>query len=118
LLNSLLEQAKQNVRESLENFVSDKVRCLGQAIGGYFRCLNAFCVTRRADLESKWRACYHNKDVRATVENFLEVEESWNDFLRNVDEKLDSEVVTAGQPVSVGSTAPLNIPLFDIDTER
>lgn len=117
LLNSLLEQAKQNVQESLESFVSDKVRQLGQAIGGYFKCFNALHVTTREELESKWKACYQNKDVRETVDNLLEVEESWNDFLRNVDEKLDGGVVTGDEPVVVGSTAPLDITLFNIDTE-
>jgi hypothetical protein len=118
LLDSLLDQAKQNVKESLEDFVSDKVRCLGQAIGGYFKCLNVFGVKTRADFESKWTACYQNKNVRETVENLLEVEECWDEFLRNVDRELDKAVETSWQPVSVGSSAPIDMPIFNVDTER
>ena len=117
LLNSLLDQAKQNVKESLEAFVSDKVCYLGQAIGGYFKCLNVFGVKTRAELESTWTAYYQNKNVRETVESLLEVEESWDKFLKNVDEELDRGIVTSCQSVSVGSTAPMELPLFNVDTE-
>lgn len=118
LLNSLLEQAKENVKESLENFVGDKVRSLGQAIGGYFDCLNTFNVTKRSELQLMWKTCYQNKDIRESVDNLLEVEEDWDDFLKVVDEKLGGGGVTDGRTVTVGSVAPLKIPLVNIDTGR
>lgn len=118
LLNSLLENAQKDVAETLEGFVNDKVRSLGQAIGGYFKCLNAFSVRTRAELESKWKELYQNKDVRESVNNLFEMEERWNDFLRSIDEKLYYGIVTSGQPLVVGSMAPLDIPLLNVDTQR
>ena len=118
LLSSLLHQAKQNVKESLEDFVSEKVCYLGQAIGGYFKCLNVFGVKTRGELESKWTAYYQNRNVRETVESLLEVEESWDEFLKNVDKDLDRGIFTSCQAVSVGSNAPMELPLFNVDTER
>ena len=72
----------------------------------------------REDLESKWKKYYQRKDVRQTVDNLLEAEENWDDFLRNVDEKIDKGVGNGGKPIIVGSMAPLNIPLINIDSER
>ena len=118
LLNSLIENAQKDVAESLEGFVNDKVRSLGQLTGGYFECLNAFSVKTRGELESKWKELYHNKDVRESVDNLFEMEERWNHFLKSVDEKLDSGMVTSSEPLVVGSIAPLDIPLFNIDTDR
>ena len=118
LLNSLIENAQKDVAESLEGFINDKIRSLGQVCGGYAKCLNAFSVRTRAELESKWKELYHNKDVRESVNNLLEMEERWNNFLRSVDERLYCGIVTSGQPLVVGSMAPLDIPLFNIDTKR
>ena len=117
-MNSLIENARKDVAESLEGFVNDKVRSLGQATGAYFEYLNAFSVKTRGELESKWKELYHNKDVRESVDNLLEMEERWNHFLKSVDEKLDSGMVTSDEPLVVGSIAPLDIPLFNIDTDR
>lgn len=117
-LNSSLEQAKLDVEESLETFISKNIRKLGKATDAYFNCLNAFNAATQAEMEAKWKAYYRNKDLREAVDNLHEAEDNWNEFLRTVDKKLDVRNVATGQPVVAGSKAPMELPLFDIDMQR
>ena len=117
LLNSLLEKAKQNVQQSLESFVSDKVRQLGAAIDGYFKCMKSFDVTTRAALEEKWGKCYQSHEIRDAVEDLLEVEDNWNAFLDKVDCMLDGGAINEAQ-ISAGMSAPCEVPLINVTTKR
>lgn len=117
LLNSLLEKAKQSVQQSLECFISDEVRQLGAAIGGYFKCMNGFGVKTRAALEAIWSKFYQSQDIRDAVEELIEVEDNWNAFLDNVDCMLSGTVIDEDVQVSTGMHAPCDIPLINVTTK-
>ena len=117
LLSRLLEKAERSVQQSLEGFVSDEVRQLGSAIGGYFKCFDAFNVKTRTALEAKWSECYQCQEIRDTVEYLLEVEENWNAFLEKVDRMLNGGAVNEVK-VTAGAGAPCEVPLIDVTTNR
>lgn len=116
LLEELLEKAQQHVMESVENFVSDKIRCLGKAIGGYYTCMSKIKASTRAEFEEMWKSNYHDRHVRESIENLLEVEENWDQFLKDVDQKIGGN--QSASSVNVGTQAPMDLPIFNITTSR
>ena len=97
-LNEELTKMVEDGRESLPGIRSN-VNCLEdflkvewdvglfalQPFFIYVDCLKAVGVKTRAELEEMWRGCYHDKEVRDSVEELLSLEESLQAFYDNVD---------------------------------
>lgn len=114
LLNTsraLLEKAKLEAQESLENFVQDKITNLLGLISAGVKFYKSLGVKKRSEAESVWQRVYHHAEVRDQVEELLELESEWDSFIESVDEGLH-----AGATQSSGRRADslsLQMPLTD-----
>ena len=79
----------------------------------YVQCLKAVGANTRAELEKMWKECYHDKEVRECVEEFLSLEESLQELFDDIDiEVKKAEDQLAIQNVTkVGDQLPTDLAL-------
>ena len=82
-------------------------------MSNYVQCMKAVDVKTRAELEEMWKGCYHDKEVRESVEELLSLEESLQELYDDIDVELQkAEDQLAVQNVTkVGDQLPVNLAL-------
>ena len=94
-LTKKVQDGKKNFQEMrldrLEEFLN--VDCAVGLIAllpllNYLYCLKAVGVKTRAELEEMWKGCYHDKEVRESVEELLSLEESLQELYDDIDVEL------------------------------
>ena len=86
----------------------------------YVQCLKAVGASTRAELEEMWKECYHDKDVRECVEEFLSLEESLQELFDDIDVEVKKvEDQLAIQNVTkVGDQLPADLALTNCHSCR
>ena len=82
-------------------------------VSSYVQCLKAVGASTRAELEEMWKECYHDKEVRECVEEFLSLEESLQELFDDIDVEIQkAEDQLAIQNVTkVGDQLPADLAL-------
>ena len=82
-------------------------------MSNYVQCMKAVDVKTRAELEEMWKGCYHDEEVRKSVEELLSLEESLQELYDDIDVELQkAEDQLAVQNVTkVGDQLPVNLAL-------
>lgn len=115
-ISTLLSSARRDCLNSIEDFVSDKVRKMGSIMTFYH---NIFCnldVQNRKELDNKISQLYGDKEIRESVDELIELESEWDEFLEGVDKKLNGDKVK--NELAVGDQGPCELMLTDVRTER
>ena len=95
-LTKMIEDGKENFQEMrsdrLEEFLN--VDCEVGIITlrpmlNYLHCLKAVGAKTRAELEEMWKGCYHDKEVRESVEELLSLEESLQELYDDIDVEIE-----------------------------
>ena len=119
ILRNTLNEAKENVSKSIDNFLVDKVRQMGSMIGHYFTAFESLNVMSRKGMEEMIKQMYNYECIRDMEEELYETEEEWNLFLQEVDSKINpSSKVSKEEQVVVGSKGPCELKLIEVSTER
>ena len=116
LSNNLLE-AKEHVRNSVEDFMEDKVRKLGPMIGHYFSTFQSLNVMTRNDMDRAVKKMYCFKSIRDAEEELFQAEQDWDSFLKEVDHTFD-RLCGSVNDKELGSYGPCELKLTDVSTER
>lgn len=86
----LLQNAKQEAADSLENLVPYKITTLFGLIAAGTQFYKSLGVKKKSEAEAVWQKFYHHEAVREQVEELLQVENEWDSFLESVDEGLQA----------------------------
>ena len=117
-LANILAKAQEHAKESLEEFVADKVRGMSAMIGHYFTTFQALGVMTRKDLEQKIGMLYNCEDVQDAAEDLFHAEDEWNAFLEDIDTKIKPMSDIRDNELVVGSYAPYQTTVTDVQAER
>ena len=118
LSNNLLE-AKEHVRNSVEDFMEDKVRKMGPMIGHYFSTFQSLNVMTRKDMDQAVKKMYGFKSIRDAEEELFQAEQDWDSFLKEVDHTFDPLCGSVNdRELVIGSYGPCELKLTDVSTER
>lgn len=118
MLTKILAEAKENVRESIEDFVADKVRKMGAIGGHYFNMFQALNVMSRKGVDDVVAKMYSSQRIQDAAEDVLQAEDDWNTFLEETDSKMNPSCSTTTEDLVVGSHGPCELKLTDVYTER
>lgn len=84
----------------------------------YIECFKSLKVKTRAELEQLWAKQYADSEVRETVEELLENEDSVREFAMEVDKELTLHEKKSSSPAKVGQALPSDMMLTDAETGR
>ena len=115
MLKNILAEAQKNARQSVENFVADKVRKMGAMIGHYFTTFQALDVMTRKDMHGAIKKMYNYESVRDAEEELHQAEGDWDSFLKEIDDKINP---SGDVELVVGSHGPCELKLTEVSTER
>ena len=115
---NILAEAQENAKQSIENFVADKVRKMGAMIGHYFTTFQALDVMSRKEMDEAVRKMYVDESIRDAQEELYHAEDDWNSFLEDVDTKINPSSGVEETELLVGSRGPCELKLTDVSTER
>ena len=119
VLSNILLEAKEHVRNSVEDFIEDKVRKMGPMIGHYFSTFQSLNVMRRKDMDQAVKKMYSFKSIRDAEEELFQAEQDWDSFLKEVDHTFDSLCGSVNdKELVIGSYGPCELKLTDVSTER
>ena len=115
-LKGLLDEAKENAKISNDYFVAHGIKKLAPFCGYYYTTLCNLGVKTKAQMEELFGRFFKFQEVQAAVDNLLETEASWNQFLKDMDKKIygsnDGE-----DKLQVGAKGPLDHAVVDTETE-
>ena len=117
-MTKILAEAQENAKESVEDFVADKVRKMGAMIGHYFNAFQALNVMSRRDVDEEVAKMYHVQRVQDAAEELFQAEDEWNSFLEETDARMNPSCNDKAEELVVGSVGPCDLKLIDVDTER
>ena len=118
-LRNILTEAQENAKQSIENFVEDKVRKMGAMIGHYFTAFQVLNVMSRKDMDEAVKKMYNLESIRDAEESLYQAEDEWNTFLEEVDAKINpSSGHVEDDELVVGSYGPCKLNLIEVSTER
>ena len=117
VLSNILLEAKEHVRNSVEDFIEDKVRKMGPMIGHYFSTFQSLNVMTRNDMDRAVKKMYCFKSIRDAEEELFQAEQDWDSFLKEVDRTFDSLCGSVNDK-ELGSYGPCELKLTDVSTER
>lgn len=133
VLSNILDEAQEYARQSIKDFVEDKVRKMGAMIGHYYTAFQKLNVMSRKDMGEAIKKMYNYESIRDAEEELFQLEDNWNSFLEEIDCKIDpssvkeaklcspgpSSIVKKTKPeLTVGSHGPCELKLTDVSTER
>ena len=114
-MNKVVEEGRKEYKEAgLDGYLKFEnpkgVRCLFQPMPLYVDCMRTVGVGTRVELEHLWRGYYSDSAVQESVEELLGAEESFEEFVAEVDRDLQksgdtlalSDVVTVGEQLPTG----------------
>lgn len=112
LMTAILDQAKENAKGSLGDFVSSKMGSLGAMIGHYCNAFEKLNVKTRKEVEGLVQSCYKDSNVQDSYEELISIENDWQSFLNNLDKELTGNQATAA--LQIGDRGPVDVPLIDV----
>lgn len=119
VLSNILLEAKEHVRNSVEDFIEDKVRKMGPMIGHYFSTFQSLNVMTRKDMDQAVKKMYGFKSIRDAEEELFQAEQDWDSFLKEVDHTFDPLCGSVNdRELVIGSYGPCELKLTDVSTER
>lgn len=117
VLSNILFEAKEHVRNSVEDFIEDKVRKMGPMMGHYYSTFQSLNVMTRKDMDRAVKKMYSFKSIRDAEEELYQVEQNWDSFLKEVDHTFDPLCGSVNDK-ELGSYGPCEVKLTDVSTER
>ena len=119
-INKVVEEGRRAYKEAgLDEYLRFEtpkgVRCLFQPVPLYVDCMKAVNVRTRAELEHLWRGYYSDHAVQESVEELLGAEESYEEFVAEVDQDLQKSGDKLALPdvVTVGKQLPTELSLTE-----
>ena len=119
-LTKMVEDGKVNFQEMRSNRLEEflNVDCEVGIITlrpmlNYLYCLKAVGVKTRAELEEMWKGCYHDEEVRESVEEVLSLEESLQELFEDIDVELQKaeDQIAIQNVTKVGDWLPSDLSL-------
>ncbi|XP_059838196.1 selenoprotein L isoform X4 [Hypanus sabinus] len=107
---------EESAGENVQEFVSQKIGCLAELIRLYANFFNSLHVQKRSDTEDLFKRFYHSVSVQDQVEDLLEFEAEWNNFLGDMDDRLKAHSFQA--QLTMGTQVPGSLVFTDVRTER
>ena len=93
-INEIINQSKLLASKSVQNFIKNDIKILGGLIGAYHRFFKAIQVESRNDAEKLWtKLLIKDKKVEDKVDELLSLEELFDEFLNEIDDKLKNEEI-------------------------
>lgn len=114
----ILENAIEERRNgSLQDFSSKKISLLlgFTDTGAHF--LSSLSVKKRTEAEELWKKYFHDVDVQDHVEDLLQLETDWNEFVEGVDSELNLNGNLHGE-VQLGGYMPGVLKLKDARSDE
>lgn len=120
-LTEAVEQTVEDGRQKYEpltvnEYVSlankDGIRRMYKPMPSYAECMLGLGVATRAGLEELWKGLYRDSEVQECVEELLSAEESYEEFIAEVDEELQREegkCVVPSAVTTVGQQLPRDL---------
>lgn len=111
----LLENGKQEAEASLQDYVPNKITTLFGLITAGADLYNSLGVTKKSEAEAFWQKFFHHESVREQVEELLQLETEWDEFL----ERLDVDLQTTDRQLRDGpavASLSADTPLTDART--
>ena len=118
VLTRILAEAQKNAEESIEDFVTDKVRKMGAMIGHYFNAFQALDVTSRKGLDEAVAKMYRSQEIQDAAEELFKAEDEWDSFLKETDSKMNRSCSNKVEELVVGSHGPCELKVTDVCSER
>uniref|UniRef100_A0A914BFB4 Uncharacterized protein n=1 Tax=Patiria miniata TaxID=46514 RepID=A0A914BFB4_PATMI len=112
----LLESARKQAKDSLQDFASSNVNALGASIGLYSEAFLRLGVITRKALDEVLGRFYRYQEIQSAVEELDDLESDWNAFLKDTESQLSKG--EAQSSLSIGSPGPCDIELKDARTGR
>ena len=128
-LRKMNQELKKKVGDGRENFEAmkfdrlDEFLRVGCKVGiftvlpvfSYVQCLKEVGASTRAELEEMWKECYHDREVRECVEEFLSIEESIQQLFDDIDVEVQKAEDQLAFPnvTKVGEQLPADLALID-----
>ncbi len=112
-------QAAYKAAPNLQDYINFRnefgVRRTFRAMPMYVECMSSLGVSTRRELEELWKAHFKDEGVREKVDELIHVEESFDEFLAEVDEELkrDEAQLLAPHVVEDREKLPLDVALVD-----
>ncbi|XP_069741181.1 selenoprotein L isoform X1 [Narcine bancroftii] len=102
--------------ELFKSFISQKIGRLAGLIQLYANFFNNLHLKKRSDAEDLFKKFYHFSSVREQVEDLMEFELEWNNFLGDVDGQMKTSTICA--ELSLGSQVPGCLVFTDVRNGR
>ncbi|GCC31738.1 hypothetical protein chiPu_0010199 [Chiloscyllium punctatum] len=102
--------------EVLQEFVSRKIGRMAGMIHLYANFLNSLHVHKRSEAEDLWETFYHSASVRDYVEDLMQFELEWNNFLSEVDARLKTNCLHV--QLKLGTQVPMHMTFTDVRSGR
>lgn len=102
----LLQNAKEEAADSLENFVPHKITTLFGLITAGARFYSSIEVKKKCEAEAVWQKSYHHAAVREQVQELQQLEKEWDSFLESVDKDLQTTDVQLSGEKTADSLSP------------
>ena len=126
-LRNLNQELTKKVGDGRENFEKMKFDRLDEflnvdcktgistlfPVSNYVQCMKAVDVKTRAELEEMWKGCYHDEEVRESVEEVLGLEESLQELYDDIDVELQKgeDQIAIQNVTKVGDRLPSDLSL-------
>ena len=117
-LNKVVEEGRRSYKESgLDKYLSfenpNGVRCLFKPMPMYVECMRGMDVRTRSELEGVWMGCFSDGQVREGVDDLLSAEETFEEFVSEVDQELKKkeDALELQNVVTLGDQLPADLSL-------
>lgn len=114
-LEGLLEYGKQVAKDSVSDFVNEKIGKLFGMATAYEKCFESLGVPTKSEMEKKIHKHARHAKLREASTELLNVEQEWDIFLGSIDKTLEGD---SSDTVQLGETGPLHAPLVDARTSQ
>ena len=123
-LTEVVEQTVEEGRKRYEpwtvlEYISlankDGIRQMFRPMPAYAECMLGLGVKSRTGLEQLWMGLYRDSEVRECVDELLSAEESYEEFIAEVEEKLQKEEgkCAVASAVTVGHQLPRDLSFIE-----
>ncbi|XP_070576832.1 uncharacterized protein [Ptychodera flava] len=115
-ISELIRNVKEQMADSGDAFITTAYGYLSPIIEIYAVTFAKLNVTSREELLGLFESHHKNDDIREIFEELVEAEDLWENTLKSFDDGLRKR--EGRTELTVGSLAPLDIPLTDLKTSR
>jgi len=113
--SDIIRSAREDVQVSTENFVSNKIGQLFKIVSLFKDTFEILGVQNRDGFERKIRHNFRITKIREAYDDLLNAEQEWDDFLKAIDDEMNSNVSAM---LHVGDSGPITESLYDAQTNE